>query len=155
MKKVYYILLLAVLALLNTSCLKAGLDELETYDLNDITNVRFEYRWWDESDQRMRVQEMEVEKTFDNDHKVVECIINVPEASQTFTSAIREQVSLRTLAINVDASTASRITPLNGAPTMGVFPSDFSAGEFSYAVMAGNGDIANWTIRIVSFHNID
>ncbi len=151
MKKVYYTLLLAILALLNTSCLKAGLDELETYDLNDITNVRFEYRWWDESGQRMRIQEMEVDKTFDNDRKVVECTINVPDATQTFTSAIREQVSLSTLAINVDASTASRITPLNGAPTMGVFPSDFSAGEFTYAVMAGNGDIANWTIKIIGF----
>ena len=116
MKKVYYTLLLAILALLNTSCLKAGLDELETYDLNDITNVRFEYRWWDESGQRMRIQEMEVEKAFDNDRKVVECTINVPDATQTFTSAIREQVSLSTLAINVDASTASRITPLNGIP---------------------------------------
>lgn len=151
MKKVYYTLLLLVLVFLNTSCLKAGLDELETYDLNDITNVRFEYRWWDETDKRMRVQEMEVEKTFDNDKKIIQCSIVVPDASNTFSTEIRNNVSLRTLAINVDASTASRITPLNGAPTMGVFPSDFSSGEFQYAVMAGNGDIANWTIKIVDF----
>lgn len=151
MKRIYYTLLIALMAFLNTSCLKAGLDELETYDLNDITNVRFEYRWWDEAEQRLRVQELEVEKTFDNDNKVVECSIVVPEATKTFTSAVRNKVSLSTLAINVDASTASRITPLNGAPIMGVFPSDFSAGEFTYAVKAGSGKVANWTIKIVDF----
>ena len=49
MKRIYQILVLAILVILNTSCLKSGLDELETYNLNDITNVRFEYRWWNES----------------------------------------------------------------------------------------------------------
>ena len=151
MKKVYYILLLAVLAIVNTSCLKSGLDELETYDLNDITNVRFEYRWWDDAANRLRVQGMEVETTFDTDNKVVECVVVVPSTSDVFTEEIRNGVSLATLAINVDASTAARITPVNGAPVMGEFPSDFSAGEFTYAVMAGNGDVANWTIRITEF----
>lgn len=45
MKRIYQILVLAILVILNTSCLKSGLDELETYNLNDITNVRFEYRY--------------------------------------------------------------------------------------------------------------
>lgn len=151
MKTIYVYCLLVVLVVMNTSCLKANLDELETYDLNDITNVRFEYRWWDEAEKRMRVQEMEVEQTIDNDKKEIACIIIVPEATLTFTSAIRNQVALSSLAISVDASTAARITPMGGAPVMGVFPSDFSAREFVYAVMAGNGDVANWTIKIVDF----
>lgn len=151
MKTLYIYCLLAILAVINTSCLKANLDELETYDLNDITNVRFEYRWWDEAEQRLRVQEMEVEKSIDKDRKEITCNIVVPQPSSTFTAAIREQVSLQTLAINVDASTAARITPVGNAPVMGVFPSDFSAKEFTYAVMAGNGDVANWTIKITGF----
>ena len=146
------IVLMAFMALLNTSCLKAGLDELETYDQNDITNVRFEYRWWDEEDRHMRVQEMSVDSQIDDENKVVECDITVPDAGGSFTEEIRSQVSLATLAINVDASTAVRISPVGNAPVMGEFPSDFSAGEFVYAVVAGNGDVANWTIRITGFH---
>ncbi|WP_153257576.1 hypothetical protein [Bacteroides fragilis] len=38
MKTLYRYLALALLIVLNTSCLKSGLDELETYDQNDICN---------------------------------------------------------------------------------------------------------------------
>ena len=151
MKTVTYYFIFVLLVLLNTSCLKSGLDELETYDLNDITNVRFEYRWWDESAQQLRVMEMSVSNTIDTESKEVACTITVPAVTSTFTEEIRNQVSLSTLAINVDASTAARITPVGNAPKMGAFPSDFSAGEFTYTVKAGNGDEANWTIRIVDF----
>ena len=70
MKRIYQILVLAILVILNTSCLKSGLDELETYNLNDITNVRFEYRWWNESEQRMRIIEMNVDKSIDKEKKL-------------------------------------------------------------------------------------
>lgn len=151
MKKVIFYCVLIVLTLVNTSCLKANLDELETYELNDITNVRFEYRWWDETDKRMRVQELEVEKIIDYDKKEISCVILVPETTLTFTSDIREKVSIKELAINVDVSTAARITPIGDSPIMGVFPSDFSAKEFTYAVTAGNGDVAHWVIKIADF----
>lgn len=151
MKRIYHILVLSMLVILNTSCLKSGLDELDTYNLNDITNIRFEYRWWDESNQRMRVMEMNVDKNIDKENKKISCTITVPEATKTFTSDIRSKVSLSTLAINVDASTASRISPVGNAPVMGTFPSDFSAKEFIYKVTAGNGEAVNWTIRITDF----
>lgn len=151
MKTLYNYLILVLLVVINSSCLKAGLDELETYDQNDITNVRFEYRWWDETNKRLRVIEMSVEKTIDNDKKEIYCSIHVPAANETFTAAIRELVSLQTLAINVDASTAVRISPVGNAPQMGTFPADFSAKEFTYKVVAGNGDTANWTITISDF----
>lgn len=151
MKTLYNYLILVLLLIINTSCLKAGLDELETFDQNDITNVRFEYRWWDETEKRMRVIEMEVDKTIDNEKKEIYCSIRVPEANANFTATIREQVSLQTLAMNVDASTAVRITPVGNAPQMGTFPADFSAKEFTYKVVAGNGNEANWTIIISDF----
>lgn len=151
MKTLYNYLILVLLVIINTSCLKAGLDELETFDQNDITNVRFEYRWWEEANKRMRVIEMEVDKTIDNEKKEIYCSIRVPEANVNFTATIREQVSLQTLAMNVDASTAVRITPVGNAPQMGTFPADFSAKEFTYKVVAGNGNEANWTIIISDF----
>ncbi len=125
MKALYNYLVLLLLIALNTSCLKAGLDDLETYNQNDITNVRFEYRWWDESGQRLRVMEMTTEKTIDNKAKEIVCTIKVPEATQTFTTEIRNQVSLSTLAINVDASTSARISPVGNAPAMGIFRQTF------------------------------
>lgn len=151
MKALYNYLVLLLLIVINTSCLKAGLDDLETYNQNDITNIRFEYRWWDESGKRLRVIEMGTEKTIDNNAKEIVCSIKVPDATQTFTTEIRNQVSLSTLAINVDASSSARISSVGGAPAMGTFPSDFSAKEFVYKVTAGNGDDANWTIRITNF----
>lgn len=69
MKNIYNYLVLVLLLIVNTSCLKMGLEELETYDLNDITNVRFEYRWWDESNKRLRVIEMNVDKKIDTASK--------------------------------------------------------------------------------------
>lgn len=151
MKTLYNFLILLLLAGLHTSCLKSGLDELETYNQNDITNIRFEYRWWDEAGRRLRIMEMEVEKTIDTKAKEVVCSIKVPATTGTFTEAIRNQVSLSTLAMNVDASTSARIHPVGNAPVMGSFPADFTAKEFVYTVTAGNGDKANWTIRITDF----
>lgn len=152
MKKIINYLIFALLVVMNTSCLKAGLDDLETYDLNEITNVRFEYRWWDETNNQMRVMEMSVSNNIDTTAKEIVSTITVPAATDVFTEEIRNQVSLSTLAINVDASTAARITPVGDAPVMGEFPSDFSAREFTYTVTAGNGDKADWIIRIDSFN---
>lgn len=151
MKTLFKYVALMLLVILNTSCLKAGLDELETFDQNEITNVRFEYRWWDEAAKRLRVVEMGVTKNINNKTKEIVCSIKVPEATTTFTTAVRNQVSLSTLSINVDLSTAARITPVGGAPAMGAFPADFSAKEFVYNVMAGDGNKANWTIKINDF----
>ena len=140
-----------MMALLNTSCLKSGLDDLETYSENNISNVRFEYRWWDGSAEQMRVMEMWVDKNIDKDNHVVECEIYVPDATSKFTETIRSQVSLSTLAINADVSTGASVKPVNDAPKMGVFPSDFSKKEFVYTVTAADGGTANWTIRIKDF----
>lgn len=151
MRTICNCLLLVLVVAFTNSCLKSGLDELETFDQNDITNVRFEYRWWDEAGKRLRVVELETEKSIDNEKKEIHCTINVPAASNALPANVREQISLRALAVNVDASTAARISPVGGAPVMGTFPSDFSAKKFMYKVVAGNGDEAVWTILISDF----
>lgn len=151
MKKFINSLLMLLILFSASSCLKANLDELDTYDGNDITNVRFEYRWWDSSANKMRVINMNVSKTIDKENKTIDCNITVPNTTSTFTNDIRDKVSLSSLAINVDASTAARIVPENNAPVMGAFPSDFSAKTFRYKVTAGNGDAVSWTINITNF----
>lgn len=65
MKTINNFILLLLLMVSTSSCLKAGLDDLETYDQSEITNIRFEYRWWDETEKRLRVIEMNVDKNID------------------------------------------------------------------------------------------
>lgn len=150
MKTINNFLLLFLLMVSATSCLKAGLDDLETYDQHEITNVRFEYRWWDEADKRLRVIEMSVDKNIDKDNRIISCTINVPAATSAFTAAIRENVSLSNLVMNTDLSTAARIKPVNNAPALGS-PANFSAKEFVYRVTAANGETVDWTIKILDF----
>lgn len=151
MNKLCTAIALLLMALINTSCLKSGLDDLETYDQNDITNIRFEYRWWDEANKQMRVIEMEVDKTIDNENKQVNCTLKVPATTANFTEDIRKNVSLSALSLNVDVSTAASVIPLDNAPQMGYFPSDFSGKTYKYKIVAANGNAANWTITISDF----
>lgn len=90
MKTLYRYLALALLIVLNTSCLKSGLDELETYDQNDITNIRFEYRWWDEAAQRLRVIEMGVTKTIDTKAKKNRMFYQSSRSDECFYSWCQE-----------------------------------------------------------------
>ena len=49
MKKLINTVLLLFLIGTVSSCLKSGLDDLEAYNEAEITNLNFEYRWWDEA----------------------------------------------------------------------------------------------------------
>ena len=111
MKKVLNIAVLLLLLVSVTSCLKSGLDDLPTYDEAKITNIHFEYRWYDDSDgaKQLRVQTMNVEKTIDDESNIVTCKITVPGTSAVFTEGIRNKVSLNSIACSVDMSTAARL----------------------------------------------
>ncbi len=148
MKKILNIALLLMWATLVSSCLTAGLDDQPAYEEADITNVNFEYRWWDQDAAQMRVVTLNTKR--ETTGEVINCTITVPAASGTFTEAIRNGVSLSKLIAYMDISTAARIKPLNGAPALGEW-ADFSAKEFSYLVTAANGTQKEWTIKIKDF----
>lgn len=151
MKRFYNYIGFLMVTVVFTSCLKAGLEDLETYDQAEMTNVRFEYRWWDEAKQQMRVMQLTTDKTINKDDRSIVCTITVPPATATFTQSIREKVSLENLAANVDISTAARIKPVDNAPILGS-PADFSAKEFAYLITAADGkNSARWVIKISDF----
>lgn len=150
MKKIINIAVLLVLLLSVTSCLKSGLDDLPAYDEAKITNIHFEYRWYDESAKQLRVQALTVTKEIDEDANVITCSITVPATNAIFTESIRKEVVLSNIACYVDISTAARLKPLANAPTLGEMQ-DFSAKEFRYLVTAANGDKREWTIKIQDF----
>ena len=141
MKKLINTVLLLFLIGTVSSCLKSGLDDLEAYNEAEITNLNFEYRWWDEAKNQMAVKTLNIEKQISQDDNLITCKL---------TDAVRQNVSLSNLIAYMDLSTAARITPLNGAPKLGN-PGDFSAKEFKYQVTAADGTKREWTIKITDF----
>ena len=150
MKKLINTVLLLFLIGTVSSCLKSGLDDLEAYNEAEITNLNFEYRWWDEAKDQMAVKTLNIEKQISKDDNLITCKLTVPTASGSFTDAVRQNVSLSNLIAYIDLSTAARIMPLNGAPMLGS-PGDFSAKEFKYQVTAADGTKREWTIKITDF----
>ena len=133
-----------------SSCLKMGLDDLPTLGKADITNVKFEYRWWDEAASQLRVIELTTEKEIIG--HTINCTITVPSTTTHFTSAIREKVALSNIVCITDISAGATIRPTNGAPTLGV-PGDFSGKAFSYLVIAADGSEIEWNINIIALNN--
>lgn len=150
MKKYINIVLLIFLTSTVSSCLKSGLDDLPTYSDAEITDLNFEYRWWDEERNQMAVQKLETENKISNDNNLITCKLTVPAASGSFTTAVRQEVSLSKLIAYMDISTAARIKPADGSPALGS-PGDFSAKEFKYIVTAANGTQKEWTLQITEF----
>ena len=149
MKNIVRFSLLVLLAVTFSSCLKMGLDELPTSDKADITNVKFEYRWWDETAEQIRVLETTTNNQI-TDH-TINCTITVPDVTEIFTSDIREKVSLSDLVCTTDISAAASIRPVNGAPALGT-PGDFSGKTFNYLVIAANGSEIEWEIKIIALN---
>ena len=150
MKKIINIAMLLVLLVSASSCLKSGLDDLPTYDEAKITNIYFEYRWYDDAAKQLRVQTLTLAKTIDEENNTVTCKITVPGTNAVFTEQIRNEVSLSKIVCYIDMSTAARLTPVNAAPTLGEVQ-DFSAKDFRYLITAANGDKREWTIKIQDF----
>lgn len=135
-----------------TSCLTSDLDELPTFDEANITNMRFEYRWIDNSNEfsKLGIQSLDSDVTIDTIANTVNCIITVPETKDDFTDEIRADVTLSNILGFADISTASIIKPMSGAPVLGNV-ADYSAGNFQYEVMAADGSTKVWTLMIDDF----
>lgn len=149
MKKIASYALFLLLVISFTSCLKMGLDDLPTSDKADITNVKFEYRWWDESAEQLRVVELTTSKEIVG--RTINCTITVPAVTDKFTTQVREGVSLSNLVCLTDISAAASIRPTEGAPALGT-PGDFSKKEFDYLVVAADGSDIEWRINIIALN---
>ncbi len=144
-----------MVALSSTSCLKAGLGELETYSETKITAINFEYRWMvadNPSDpwagEKLQVKTLTTAATITDGR--IECVITVPPASGTFTEAERAKVTLQNLNAYVTLSPGASITPNGSSPVLGTV-GDFSQGGLSYHVTAADGkNEQNWDLQITS-----
>lgn len=151
MKNVVKFVLCTLFVIAFSSCLKMGLDDLPTSDKADITNVKFEYRWWDEKTEQLRVVEFTTNNNINITDHTINCTINVPAETDNFTSEIRNKVSLTNIVCVTDISAGALIYPLDEAPALGT-PGDFSGKAYKYLVTAADGSEIVWKINIVAFN---
>lgn len=143
-------LLLLLCLPLTGSC---GKEDLPAYDEAEITSVGAYHRYYttneDELTGENKVAEKELDKSnkIDSDAATVTSTFSIPGAGGTFTEAERSKVSLSNLVIYFNVSTAARVTPLKGAPRLGV-PGDWTS-EHQYSIMAANGTKKVWTVKVI------
>lgn len=152
--------LLLASATLLTGCLDKGLDELPAFEEAKIINVFTEYRFADataknnDGSPKVNMVNLPVARTFKlrentpgaaTDSVLLE--VTVPPASGAFTAAVRDKVNAGDLVLYGNISTAADITPLSGAPLLGV-PGDYSSPR-QYQVTAADGKNTRvWTIKV-------
>lgn len=140
---------MSILLLIQTACLNANMDDVETYSESLITNVRFEYRWTTNENQLV-IKELTVSKNINKENHTIECSITVPEAGNSFTEAIRKEVSLSNLVCYLTVSTGASVVAMGNAPTLGTI-SNFSDKNFEYKIISADEKSAIWKFNIIEF----
>lgn len=146
-------LLTGCLSLL-TSCLESGLDDIENSDLCAISSITMEYRWIVQNangyDQLSR-QQMTLSKNAPNENNEIHFTVTVPSASSSFPKEVRDHVSLDGLYLITVISPAAKISPLNGAPSLGISGAFEIGKDYQYEVTAANGKKAVYHVVIEDF----
>ena len=137
-----------------TSCLKSGLDDIEGSDQFTISSLTMEYRWITQNangyDQLSR-QQMTLSNTAPDENNEIHFTVTVPSASSSFSKEVRQHVSLDGLYLIAVISSAAKIMPLDGAPSLGL-PGNYEIGkDYRYEVTAANGKKAVYHIVIEDF----
>ena len=151
MKTLKYIVI-ALIALLSTSCLKMDLDELPAFEDADITSFKFEYRWMgmNADNERLFVVQLKTAYTVDSVTSTVNCDITVPAVSVDFPQEEYDEVALTNIVGYAAISTAATMEPVGDSPSLGVV-ADFSGSDMQYQVTAADGSSKIWTVNITSF----
>ncbi|MGN0057546.1 MAG: DUF5018-related domain-containing protein [Phocaeicola plebeius] len=153
MKKLINILFTLLLAVVATSCLENGLEELDTYTDCDITSGEIYWRYYGtdvipgsgETQVKQVRLARAVEQDADNNTFYIRYVTGNLPADQVSAFTTSKVV------IAVTISTAAVIKPIDGSPTLGV-PGDWSKPN-KYEVTAANGDKKVWTIVVEPYQN--
>ena len=148
MKKYFYLIAALFVAVLSTSCLESGLEELDEYSGCDITNGNVYWRYYGDGkipasgEQEVKQVYLAAARTADNENGVYTIrytTSNIPEAERAnFTE------SMAVVAVTI--STAATIKPIGDAPKLGV-PGDWTKDN-QYEVTAADGTKKTWTIVV-------
>ena len=148
MKKYFYLIAALFVAVLSTSCLESGLEELDEYSGCDITNGNVYWRYYGEGkipasgEQEVKQVYLAAARTQDAENGVYTIrytTSNIPEAERAnFTES--------KAVVTVTISTAATIKPIGDAPKLGV-PGDWTKDN-QYEVTAADGTKKTWTIVV-------
>ncbi len=151
MKIIRIILAFIAVSLCFTSCLEHGLEDLPTYEGNDITAGNAYYRYIDTSDSipgsgQPKVKQKELRRSAQNiNTEAGTCVLEF-SIPTNFSNEERAGVSLDSLVLTINVSTAAEVTPVGDAPKLGV-PADWTQPH-QYSVRAANGQTKIWTITV-------
>ena len=148
MKKYFYLIAALFVAVLSTSCLESGLEELDEYSGCDITNGNVYWRYYGDGkisasgEQQVKQVYLAAARTQDAENGVYTIrytTSNIPEAERgNFTES--------KAVVAVTISTAATIKPIGDAPKLGV-PGDWTKDN-QYEVTAADGTKKTWTIVV-------
>ena len=148
MKKYFYLIAAMFVAVLSTSCLESGLEELDEYSGCDITNGNVYWRYYGDGkipasgEQQVKQVYLAAARTQDAENGVYTIrytTSNIPEADRGNFPESKAVVA-------VTISPAATIKPIGDAPKLGV-PGDWTKDN-QYEVTAADGTKKVWTIVV-------
>ena len=148
MKKFFNIIAALLLAVVSTSCLDSGLEELDTYKDCNITSGEIYWRYYStdvipgSGEQQVKQVRLAraVEQNLDTNTFYIRYVTgNIPEAERANFTESKAVVA-------VTISTAAIIKPIGDAPKLGV-PGDWTKDN-QYEVTAADGTKKTWTIVV-------
>lgn len=149
--RIFSALLFFLIVVLFGSCLNHDLEELPTYDGNDITSVVSVYhRYYSNTtipiSNAKKVLQNQLQVTssnIDKKNKTVSIQVKIPT---NFPKEEVDKVNKNNLVVILGISTAAIIAPAPDAPKLGV-PGDWSKPN-KYVVTAANKSMAEWTVTL-------
>ena len=148
MKKYLYLIAAMFVAVLSTSCLESGLEDLDEYSGCDITNGNVLWRWYAggnipaSGEQQVKQVQLAAARTQDAEN----CVYTIRYVTSNIPEAERGNFTESKAVVAVTISTAATIKPINGAPKLGV-PGDWTKDN-QYEVTAADGTKKVWTIVV-------
>ena len=152
MKKFFNIIAALLLAVVSTSCLDSGLEELDTYKDCNITSGEIYWRYYgndvipgsgEQQVKQVRLARA-VEQNLDTNTFYIRYVTsNIPEAERANFTESKAVVA-------VTITTAATIKPIGDAPKLGV-PGDWTKDN-QYEVTAADGTKKTWTIVVEPYN---
>ncbi|WET68729.1 hypothetical protein [Sphingobacterium sp.] len=154
------LVIIAMISMLVSSCLKKDLPDYPLFDGNSITVVNAEHRF------KSRIKTMHgepivvmkgltVSSQVDDANSVINVSVTVPAAETgsgaDFTADEKANVKQNALWFYYTISTAATLAPLDGTAKPGD-PAD-GTKPLKYRVTAANGKTRDWVINVVTFKN--
>ena len=156
MKKYFYLIATLFVAVLSTSCLESGLEELDEYSGRDIKSGEVYWRYIDTTEKipasgEYRVKQVKMQRGTQQFWDDLENTLKIRYTDAYVPESEKANFSEEKMVVTVTISTAATIKPIGDAPKLGV-PGDWRKNH-QYEVTAADGTKKTWTIIVEDYYN--